>query len=91
MVCTHPISANPHRRDFQKSEKSAYALTSENQGTLGLYLALDCKCAFGAKSGGGLGTHVRSGASAQGDKSGGGLGRDPCQVQVRKEIKAEAD
>ena len=49
VACTHPISANPHRRDFQKSENQRYALTGENQGTLGLYLALECKCAFGAK------------------------------------------
>ena len=37
------IFENPEISENQRS-----ALTSENQGTLGLYLALECKCAFGA-------------------------------------------
>ena len=48
MAGPRPNSANEHLRDFQKSENRRLALTSENQGTLGLYLALECKCAFGA-------------------------------------------
>ena len=46
---------SPHFRQptpisFGNFRKSCHALTPENQGTHSLYLALDCKCAFGAKS-----------------------------------------
>ena len=48
MVCTHPIYANQHLSVSEISENQRYARTPENQGTHSLYLALDCKCAFGA-------------------------------------------
>ncbi len=44
-IRTYVIFENP-----EISENQRRALTSENQGTLGLYLALECKCAFGAKT-----------------------------------------
>ena len=36
--------------NFRKSCHAADARTHQNQGTHSLYLALDCKCAFGAKN-----------------------------------------
>ena len=48
VVCTHPVPANPHIRDFGKSENQRYLGQQKIQGTLGPSFALECKCAFGA-------------------------------------------
>ena len=37
-------------KNFQKSQNQRYARTYENQGTPSPSLALECKCAFGAKN-----------------------------------------
>ena len=43
-----PRFRQPTPISFGNFRKSCHALTPENQGTHSLYLALDCKCAFGA-------------------------------------------
>ena len=45
---THSFAANQHLSVLEISENQRQQLTPENQGTHSLYLALDCKCAFGA-------------------------------------------
>ena len=47
-VCAVLHCRQPTPISFGNFRKSRHARTHENQGTHSLYLALDCKCAFGA-------------------------------------------
>ena len=48
-VDTHSFAANQHLSVLEISENQHDARTYENQGTHSRSLALECKCAFGAK------------------------------------------